>query len=153
MKTTISKNGRIPLKNKGAAASEMRIGGPGPFEVPSNVKSELKQKGLKERWIDIAQLKAKGGYHKSGWTPIQFDCLKNQAKTNPFLDASMDGFLIRNGMVLAVNTQENVAQQKNYKKHRTQIQTGGSEATKAFKDLIRNTAGAKLDEDDDSSDE
>ena len=145
----INKGGRAPVSEKGKAVNEMRINVPGPFELPPEVRAELKQKKLYPRWVDMSQLKAKGGYHKNGYMPIQFDCLKGALKNNPFLDAAMDGFLIRNGMVLAVNTEESVAVRKEYKRQRTQIQSG-RQASEEFKQHIKSLKGAKVVEDDES---
>lgn len=148
-KQQINKGGKTPLVSKGSAVSEMRIGGPSPFDVPDEVKSELKQKGLACRWIDMAQLKLKGGYHKAGWMPIQFDCLKGKNAKNPFLDATLDGFLVRNGMVLAVNTEEAVQQKREYNRQRTAIQSG-RKASEEFRQHIKSQKGAKVVEDEDS---
>lgn len=146
---TVSKGGRAPLSEKGKSVSEMRMGVPSPFEIPQEVKSELKKKNLHARWVDMAQLKAKGGYHKNGYMPIQFDCLKGALKNNPFLDAAMDGFMIRNGMVLAVNTEESVAIRREYKRQRTQIQTG-RQASEEFKQHVKSGKGIKVLEDDEN---
>lgn len=146
---TVNKGGRAPLIEKGKATIEMRPGMPSPFEIPPEVKNELKNKKLHARWVDMAQLKAKGGYHKNGYMPIQFDCLKGALKNNPFLDAAMDGFLIRNGMVLAVNTEEAVSVRREYKRQRTQIQSG-RQASEEFKQHVKSVKGAKVVEDDDS---
>jgi len=145
----VSKGGRAPLTEKGKASSEMKMGVPSPFEIPLEVKNELKKKSLHARWVDMAQLKAKGGYHKNGYMPVQFDCLKGALKNNPFLDASMDGFLIRNGMVLAVNTEEAVSIRREYKRQRTNAQSG-RQASEEFKQHIKSVKGVKVVEDDEN---
>ncbi len=145
-----NKGGKVALSSKGKGASEMSAGNSSAFDVPENVKAELRAKGLAARWIDMAQLKSKGGYHKSGWTPMSFDCLKGANKANPFMDAAMDGFLVRNGSVLAVNTQE-VIDAKSYQlRQRTAIQSG-RQASEDFKRHIKSQKYAKIEEDSDES--
>jgi len=144
----IKTGGRAPLSQKGGAVKEMANKfGSDEFAVPESVQAEMKAKGLVGRWIDVAQLKTRGGYHRHGWTPIQFDCLKGQ-KSNPFADSSMEGFLIKNGMILAVQTEEYVQGRREMNKRRAAIQAG-RQASEEFKAHIKSVKGAKVVEESD----
>lgn len=145
-----NKGGKVAVSAKGHAVAEMGSKSHSAFDVPESVKAELKAKGLAARWVDMAQLKAKGGYHKSGWTPFSFDCLKGSNKSNPFMDAAMDGFLVRNGSVLAVDSQETVDGKKHLLRQRVAAQSGRA-ASEDFKRHIKSQKFAKIEEDSDEN--
>ena len=149
-KQPLNKAGKTPLIHKGVV--DQRSSGPrSALEVPDSVLQELKVKGLACRWIDIVQLKEKGGYHRQGWTPMKFDC--QTGKSNPFRDQAMDGYLVSAGSVLAVKSLEEAKNQRDWVTRRTQVQSGGVESKEAFKQLIRSQKGVKIEEDSDSDED
>jgi len=149
--TPVSKGGKTPLNHKGHSVNEMARVEASAFEIPKDVAAELKEIGAIGRWIDIGQLKTKGGYHKNGWTPRQFKCLMGKNK-NPFADASMDGFLVRNGSVLAVKTAEEGAVQRSRIEMRTRAQSGAASVNE-FKSSVKALKGAKVIEDTDENED
>lgn len=82
-------------------------------DIPADCQKELKEKGLEGRWIDIVQLQKNHGFHNQGWEPYKFDC-KLASTANPFIkkDSSLDGFLVRKQLVLAVKTSQAASQQR-----------------------------------------
>jgi len=140
------KNGKVPLANRGKNIGEFYLGAPkSDFDVPEECLNELKGLKYSHRWIDINQLKKMGNQHRQGWVPFKFKCLSGKSKDNPFLDISLDGFLVRKGMVLAVKTQEAVDQQKSFVKRRTLAQSNaGKNAIDTFKEFAKDEKAVKV---------
>jgi hypothetical protein len=83
------------------------------LDIPADCEKELKQKGLEGRWIDIVQYQKNHGFHSQEWQPYKFDC-KLASSSNPFIkrDESLEGFLVRKQLVLAVKTTQQVSVQR-----------------------------------------
>jgi hypothetical protein len=153
--TKTQKNGKAPISAKGKNVAEFYMGAPkSDFDIPAECAAELKSKGYGNRWIDIAQLKKAGNHHRQGWVPYKFDCLSGKTKNNPFMDSSLDGFLVRKGMVLAIKDSEDIARQKQFVKRRTHAQANaGQQAVDAFKEFAKQEKSMKVHEGFDGDEE
>jgi len=148
----VNKNGKAPLITKGKNVAEFYMGAPkSDFDVPQGCVDELRSKNLAYRWIDIQTLKKNGNMHRQGWAPYKFKCLSGATKDNPFMDSSLDGYLVMKGNVLAVKTSEAFEASRQFVRRRTAAQSNaGKQAEQAFTEFAKGEKAMKVHGWDDS---
>lgn len=119
--------------------------------LPQGLKERIASEGLVYRFLNAAEMRASGGYHRSHWTPYRIKDAAEAAKYG----ASPEGTFTRGDLVLGVRTKEVNEAHKEFLAERNRAYKGFNKqkAEEMRQDIRRAGLGDYVQVDDKDEDE
>ena len=147
-KTPTVKGGRVPLKAQISAADFAPYhNDESLLRIDSELEEQIKSEGLSIRWINKRKYIEAGNYHPRGWKAYRIDMDSKRAAIDFKFGVSPEGYLERDGNLLAVLPLEHHAAHKRALKEKVRRQS--TEAQKNREDLkeeVRRKGGLKMED-------
>lgn len=138
------KDGKAPLKAKptgsdismGSTLADMYMN---PLKIDEELKSELRNKGLEYRFINMKTYKDMG-FHRSHWKPYKRE---TAGPKDSGFGSDPEGYLRRGDLVLAVKAKEHAELHRNQLRLRAKLQSNPNKVRAAELKQMMQAAGIK----------